>query len=590
MSRFFKFVFASCLGVFLAMGVLVLIGLIVGGRAASQASKTPKLKPNSILVVSLDQPIPERTNNLEMNPFDFKNDQTPGLHELVEAIQSAGKDDKIKGIFLDLESFDAGRVTAANLHDALLDFKKDGKFIVAYSKAYTQGTYYLASTADKVYLNPIGMVDFRGYASVIPMFKRMFDKLGVEMQIFYAGDFKGATEPFRLEKLSEPNKLQIREFLNDMFNNYLEDVSANRNIPVDSLRAIANTYRGRNAEGSLASGLVDELVYRDEVVAALRTRLGLSEDAKIPQISLNEYLKASGSKKDFSAKDKIAVIYAEGNIIDGNSQPGSIGDFTYASLIRKAREDDRVKAVVLRVNSGGGSGFASENILRELQLVQESGRPLIVSMGDFAASGGYYISAFADTIFAEPNTLTGSIGVFSIIPNMSGLLNDKMGIQFDTVTTGPASVGITPFFDLGTIERETMQELTVAFYEQFLQRVAEGRGMSRDEVHAVAQGRVWTGNRALEIGLVDRIGGLDAAIASAASMAKLEKYRTVEFPAVKDPLQLLIEELTGQKDDKELQIKLLEKHLGDDFHILRMWRHLQQAKGPQALMPLHFQF
>lgn len=590
MSRFFKFVFASCLGVFLALAVMLAFGLIAGTRMASSASKAPKVKANSILVVSLNQPIPERTNNMEMNPFDFENEKIRGLHELTDAIKAAKTDDNIKGIFLEMEGFMAGRATAASIHNALLDFKSEGKFIVSYAKNYSQGTYYLASTADKLYLNPMGMVDFRGYASVIPMIKTMLDKIGVEMQIFYAGDFKGATEPYRLDKLSEPNKLQIREFLNDMFNNYLEDVSQNRNIPADSLRRIADTYRGRNAKSALAAGLVDELVYRDQVSKAMRTRLGIAEDDDIPQIKLHDYIKAQGSTKDFSAKDKIAVIYAEGTIIDGKSQPGSIGDYTYASLIREVRNDDKVKALVVRVNSGGGSGFASENIWRELQLVKESGRPVIVSMGDFAASGGYYMAALADSIFAEPNTLTGSIGVFSIIPNASELLNDKMGIRFDTVTTGPAAVGITPFFDLSSIDQEVMQELTETFYEQFLERVAEGRNMTRDEVHTVAQGRVWTGERALEIGLVDRIGNLNDAIASAATMAGVEKYRTVEYPAVKEPLQQLIEELTGQKEDRELQSKLIEKHLGGDFQILKLWRELQQTQGPQARMPFLFQF
>ncbi len=584
MGQFLKFLLASCLGLFIGFFLLMGIGALVIGQAISASEKVKDVEANSVLHLTLDRPIPEQTNNLEIDPFAFETESTLGLTAIVDAIDRAAEDDNIKGIFLEPEQLSAiGLASSGVIRDALVDFKKKGKFIIAYGDYYTQAGYYLAATADEVLLNPLGIVDLRGFSTQIPFFKDMLDRIGVNMQVYYAGKFKGATEPYRLNELSDANRQQIRTYLDDVYNHFLMGLSDARGLSVPELRQIANDYEGIDPNSALSSGLVDVIDHRDAALNRLRDRLGLEEDEDIKRVSLSAYAKASKADKDYSVKDKIAIIYAEGAIVDGNGTPGTIGDEQYVKYIKEARKSDRIKAVVLRVNSPGGSAMASENIWKEIRLTQEAGKPVVVSMGDYAASGGYYISAAADSIFAEPNTLTGSIGVFSLIPDASDLMNEKLGIHFDTVKTGDFSLGITPFFPMSPQGARLMQIRTDSMYETFLQRVSEGRGLPRDSVHAIAQGRVWTGNAGLKIGLVDALGGLDRAIDAAATLAELDEYRTTDYPKVKDPFQQLMEQWLGEENVRAQA--MLKYQLGDQYKHYRLVKDLAESKGVQARMP-----
>lgn len=584
MGQFLKFLLASCLGLFIGFFLLMGIGALVIGQAISASEKVKDVEANSVLHLTLDRPIPEQTNNLEIDPFAFETESTLGLTAIVDAIDRAAEDDDIKGIFLEPEQLSAiGLASSGVIRDALVDFKKKGKFIIAYGDYYTQAGYYLAATADEVLLNPLGIVDLRGFSTQIPFFKDMLDRIGVNMQVYYAGKFKGATEPYRLNELSDANRQQIRIYLDDVYNHFLMGLSDARGLSVPELRQIANDYEGIDPNSALSSGLVDVIDHRDAALNRLRDRLGLEEDEDIKRVSLSAYAKASKADKDYSVKDKIAIIYAEGAIVDGNGTPGTIGDEQYVKYIKEARKSDRIKAVVLRVNSPGGSAMASENIWKEIRLTQEAGKPVVVSMGDYAASGGYYISAAADSIFAEPNTLTGSIGVFSLIPDASDLMNEKLGIHFDTVKTGDFSLGITPFFPMSPQGARLMQIRTDSMYETFLQRVSEGRGLPRDSVHAIAQGRVWTGNAGLKIGLVDALGGLDRAIDAAATLAELDEYRTTDYPKVKDPIQQLMEQWLGEENVRAQA--MLKYQLGDQYKHYRLVKDLAESKGVQARMP-----
>lgn len=589
MGQFLKFLLASCLGLFIGFCLLIGIGAIAIGQAISAADQVKDIKANSVLHLTLDQPIPEQTNNLEIDPFAFENESTLGLSAILDALEQAAQDDNIKGILLEPEQLsNAGIATSAVLHDALREFKDSGKFVIAYADFYTQSGYYLASAADEVYVNPLGIVDLRGFSTQIPFFKDMLDRIGVNMQVYYAGKFKGATEPYRLNELSEENRAQIRTYLDDIYKTFLSDLSDARGISTGQLRQLANDYTGIDPNAAQAAKLVDAVGHRDAVLGLLREKMGLEEDEDIETVSLNAYAKANPADKDYSIKDKIAIIYAEGAIVDGEGTPGSIGDEQYVKYIKEARRSDRIKAIVLRVNSPGGSAMASENIWKEIKLAQEAGKPVVVSMGDYAASGGYYISAAADSIFAEPNTLTGSIGVFSIVPDASELMNEKLGIHFDTVKTGDFSLGITPFYPMSPQGARLLQMRTDSMYETFLSRVSEGRSMSRDSVHAIAQGRVWTGNAGLRVGLVDDLGGLDRALQSAAALAELEEYRTTSYPKVKEPLQMILEQWLGEENVRAQA--LLKHELGAHYEQYELVKQLLESRGAQARLPVLVSF
>ncbi|HHH49345.1 MAG TPA: signal peptide peptidase SppA [Saprospiraceae bacterium] len=587
MKQFFKFLFASCLGVFLAMGVLFLVGSWMATRAVSSASAAKPVKPNTILHLTFDKAVPEKTNNTQRAMTSLKEEDIVGLHDMVAAIGEAKSDNNIKGIYIDAMSIQMGMATATVLRDALLDFKESGKFIIAHSKYYTQGAYYMASTADKVYVHPMGSIDFRGFSSEKAFFKDMIDKLGIKMQIFWAGQFKSASEPYRLNKMSEPSRLQVREYLEGIYQVFLTKLAASRNVSVSELRNIADNYLVRNAKDAVKYKLADQIAYKDEVLVDLRNRIGLGENDKIKTISISKYYKGHLPKQDFAVKDKIAIVYAEGIINLGKGTNGTIGDDKYTKIIRKLRKKDDIKAIVLRVNSGGGSALASENIWRELELAKEEGKVVVTSMGDVAASGGYYISCNSQKIFAEPNTITGSIGVVGAIPSLEKMMGEHAGIHFDTVKTGRFTSGISPFLDMSDEELRILQAGTEDVYQTFLSRVAAGRKMSVEDVHKIAQGRVWIGSKAKELGLVDEMGGLDDALAAAASLAGLEKYRTTEYPRIKEPLQQFIEDYLGGNKDPSMAI---QKELGEFYPYYKYLKEIKENKGIQAIIPYTFEF
>lgn len=591
MPNFLKYLFASCLGTVLALVVLFFFASSWLVSLASDAVEEKKvsLEPNSVLKLDFKNPIPERTNNLPMDPFDTKNDNILGLTDMVYAIREAKTDDDIKGIYLNASFASAGKATSSVIRRELEEFRKSGKFVYSYANYYSQGGYYLASAADSVMLNPIGLVDFRGLSATYSYFKGMLDKLDVQMRIFYAGKFKSATEPFRADKMSPENRLQVREYVNGMYDIFINDIAKSRNIAPVELRRIAENYEGREAEFALKAKLVDRIAYEDEVFSAMKTRIGLEEKEKLNLVSIEEYFKAKGKDLDLDIKDKVAVIFLEGEIQDGSEgDPGTIFDGKVVKDLRKIREDEKIKALVLRVNSPGGSVLASENILREVELFKKSGRPVIVSMGDVAASGGYYISCHADSIFAEPNTITGSIGVFGMIPVLDKTMKNKLGITYDSVRTGKYSAFGTPFFDFSPEESQMIQSGVDKIYQDFLKKVADGRGKTPEQIHEIAQGRVWTGVAAKANGLVDELGSLDRAIAAAAKKAGLEKYRTTEFPRTKKGLEQFIEKFTDDGEDDKVSGYFLKKQLGEYYSTFETLRKIKQMKGIQARLPEAF--
>ena len=587
MGQFFKFLFASCLGVLLALAVLFGIGSLVVASFAAQANKAKKVKPNTVLHLTFEDPIPELTNNAAVDPFstDLENSTILGLHDMAAAIERAAEDDNIKGIYLEPSlTYTAGFSSTRTLRDAMQTFADSGKFIVAHSKYYFLPTYYLASASTEVYVNTAGIMDVRGFSAQVPFFKDLLDRIDAEAQVFYAGKFKSATEPFRRTSMSDEYRLQVREYLTDYYDVFLDDVSATRNLERAELKRIIDEHLAGNPEEALQYGLVDGVSYQVDVEDRMRELIGLDEDDKVEKMSIKDYYLSNPPEQNFRTRNKVAVVYAEGNIVDGEGGTGTTGDKPYVEAIEKVTGDDNVQAIVLRVNSPGGSALASENIWYALSRAKEAGKPLIVSMGDYAASGGYYISCLGDSIFAQPNTLTGSIGVFRLAPNFSETFDEELGIDYDSVRLTEESFGYSPFFDLSESEREYIQRETDLAYELFLQRVADGRGMSRDAVNAVAQGRVWTGMRAVDKGLVDQVGDLERAIASAAKMADLDEYRVVDYPEVKDPFTQLLEDLFGMETDVRARLLMkyqypeLEKHY--DF-----FQQLQETKGVQARLP-----
>jgi protease IV len=589
MQQFFKFVFASCLGSALGLLLLSFLGFSMLAGLAGSAAEAEKvtLKPNSVLELKFEQPIPDKTNNLPMDPFALEQKDVLGLTDMVKMIRKAKEDPDIKGIYINATYVLAGKASSSALREALLDFKSSGKFIVTYANYYTQNAYYIASVADSILLNPVGAVDFRGLSSTITYYKGMLDKLDVEMKVFYAGKFKSATEPYRFDKMSPENRLQVREYLVALNDIMMRDIAAARNIPEADLRRIADNFDGRGSDLAKQARLVDRLAYEDEPFELMKQRIGLSEKEKLNRISIEDYFSSEGPGTDFSVKDKIAVVYAEGTILDGaEGEEGDVYDGKYVKILRQIRKDDKIKAIVLRVNSPGGSVLASENIYREIQLCKDAGKKVVVSMGDVAASGGYYIACIADSIFAQPNTITGSIGVFGTIPMLDKTMKNKLGITYDTVLTGKHSAFGTPFIQFSPEEDRMIQERIERTYEDFLAKVANGRHLTRDQVHEIAQGRVWAGNKAKAIGLVDEIGGLDRAIASAAKLAGIEKYRTTDYPRTAKGLERFLEKLDKtRKDDDAIQSIIVRRELGDMYPIYKSMRDITRTRGIQARLP-----
>lgn len=583
MKEFFKFVFASMLGFILSFFVVCLLLILAVTAMVSSAAKDGKVIPsaNSIMHVSLDYPIKERTDKnpfSELNFMGFENKKTLGLNEILEAIKEAESDDHIKGIYLDASSLAAGFASIEEIRNALLDFKKSGKFILAYSEVYSQGAYYLATAADKIYVNPEGMIDFRGLSSEIMFFKGALDKLEIEAQIIKVGTYKSAVEPFILDKMSDANKVQVNSFLGSMYDHFISEVSKSRKIPKSVLLNVADSAKIRSPKDALVYKMIDGLKYKDEVLDELKTRLDIDKKKDVNSVSIEEY-SPSNDETEEASSNRIAIIYANGEIMSGEGNDETIGSERISRAIRKARTDDKVKAIVLRVNSPGGSALASDVIWRET-ILAKGVKPVIVSMGDLAASGGYYIACAADTIFAQPNTITGSIGVFGIIPNMQKFFKNKLGITFDGVKT-------SKFADLGTVSRPLSDAEKMIFqnevnktYDTFTKKVADGRKKSQSYIDSIGQGRVWSGKEALANGLVDKLGNIDDAIASAARKAKIKDYKLVSYPAQVDPLKSLFD----HSADK-VKAYFVKRELGESYFYYEQLKSAINLSGVQTRMP-----
>jgi protease IV len=593
MKQFLKFMFASCLGVFIAMialfffGIASIAGLSGGG---GEEGLTKEVKSNSVLEIKLESSIPQLTDNVEKSPFESQ--KTAGLHDLTLALEHAANDNNIKGVVINTRYVMTGFATLTTLRKAIDNFKqKSGKFVYAYSDFMSQGAYYVSSVADSIMIHPKGGIEFAGLSAEVPFMKDLFTRLDVNWQIYYAGQFKSATEPLRLDKMSDQNRLQTREYINGLNDMMLADISKSRNISVEDLKNIANEYKLRRATDAVTYKMATTEGYYDQFLMMVKKKLDLKEKDKLNSISLNDYASTFDKNKG-SGKEKIAIVYAEGNIGYGaqNEEAGTIEGERYAKMIRKLRLDDKVKAIVLRVNSGGGSSFGSDIIWRELDLARKQGKTIISSFGDYAASGGYYIAMASDSIFAEPNTITGSIGVFAMIPGLQKTFKNKMGISFDTVRTGKYSAMSGVNIDFTPEEGRILQESVDTMYEQFLQLVGNNRKMTRDQVHAIAQGRVWLGTKGKEIGLVDRLGSLDDAIKAAATKANLKEYKIVEYPKSKEGIQKFIEGLTGQKPADDMAKAAIKKELGEYSIYFDYLTELKKMQGPQMRMPFVLRF
>ena len=593
--NFFKTFFASALGAITAIAILFFFGILIiaGIISGAKSDEEIEVKENSILKIELKGAIVERAADSPFEipaeiPFMGGSSKT-GLWDIRESLSKAKNDENIKGIYLVSTDFSAGWATLEAIRKALIDFKESGKFIYAYGEVYSEKSYYLASVADKVFLYPEGFMELNGLATTPFFLKGTFEKLGVKPRVFRVGTYKSAVEPFITDKMSEANREQTQAFLDDMWDVFLKNVAQSRGIAVEDLDKLAEENKISNGPLALKYKLVDELKYEDQILDLLMTETGAKESKDLEFISLAKYKKAPNpATKDRNRKNKIAIVFAEGNIVDGKGQDGEIGSASLAPEIRKAREDSSIKAVVLRVNSPGGSALASDVIWREI-ILTKAVKPVIVSMGDVAASGGYYISAAADRIFAEPNTITGSIGVFGLMFNTEELYTEKLGLTFDRVYTNHmADIG-NPNRIMAEEEAAFIQNSVNEVYSTFLKVVQSGRNSffaDSASVDAIAQGRVWSGSDALNIGLVDELGGLDAALTYAAREAGLEEkdYRVKLMPEQKDKFQEILEKLSGGEALDFAQIQAIEA----EMKIYRQITKLLNSRGVQALMPVEY--
>ena len=581
--KFLGNVLAVIVGLFIFSIVSFLIFFGIIGMIAASSDKEVTVEENTILHLNLNgRMLVERTSeeDLGFGSFldPFGGDMNAGLVNLKKAISEAKSNESIKGIYLNTGLIVAGQANLLELREALIDFKESGKFIVAYDEAYSEGGYFLASVADEIYLNPLGGIDFNGFASEGIFLKGFFEKVGIKPEVFRVGEFKSAVEPFILDKMSPENRLQTQYFLDDINNHAVKLIAESRGMAVDSLMNVNNQMLVRKPKDAVTYGLATALKYEDEVHSILKEKLGLTEDDQISTINATD-LGSMAKSKNITSKNRIAVILAEGDIVDGDVE-GAISSEKFAKEIREARKDEDIKAIVLRVNSPGGSILASEVIWREMSEAKKA-KPVIVSMGEVAASGGYYISAPADTIVAQPNTITGSIGIFGLMFNVQELINDKLGVTTDVVSTGQLSDFMNMARPLTEVERTIIQSGVEDGYETFITRVAEGRGMHPDSVKKVASGRVWTGTQAKERGLVDVLGGLDTAIEiAAAKIGAGEDYRVVYFPEKKP----WFEEFMSSFSDN-VQARILKAQLGDQYPMYQKIQRIKNYQGIQVRMP-----
>ena len=583
MKNFLKYTLATITGIIIA-SILFFIIMIAGLSAlVASGDKPASVSENSVLVLNAGELIPDRgTENplAGLDLMDMTFTPSVGLNEILRNIQKASADKNIKGILIENGLIPSGWATTEEIRNALLEFRDSGKFVISYTDYFlSQQCYYLSTAAEKIYVNPGSMVEFKGLSSEIMFYKNALEKLGIDVQVTRHGKFKGAVEPFILDKLSKENREQIEDYTGSIWDHVIETVAEARGIPADKLSQAADNLTGNLASLAFKNNLVDGLLFRDELIDTLKSLSGIEKKKELKLVSMSKYAKVPDPAKVFTSKNRIAVIYAEGNIVMGKGSEMNIGGKHYAEVIRKERLDTTVKAIVLRVNSPGGNAIASDIIWRELMLAEKE-KPVVISMGNLAASGGYYISAPATKIFANPSTISGSIGVFGLLPNAEKLLEKKLGLTTETVNTNSYSDFPSIFRPMSSYEKEVMQMSVENTYSDFVSKVANGRDMNFEEVDNIGQGRVWSGTRAMKIGLVDEMGGLEDAIKGAAELAGIDKYKIRELPELEDPYTRLLTQLSG-----DVRMSLLRKELGESLEYYNRVMELRDLSGIQARLP-----
>ena len=581
--RFLGNVLATIVGLFIFC-MIAFFGIIIIGLIAGGGEETVTVKNNSVIELDLSKVTLDyagKTNYKDFNYFEAHHD---GVTDILNAIEAAKTDNKIEGISILNNQSQLGLAQSKAVRDKLEEFKKSGKFVYAYANSYSQKEYYINSVADQIYLNPMGEVDLKGLSAEIIYMKDLQEKTGVKMEVIRHGKYKSAVEPFLAQEMSPENREQMTVLLNSVWNTIVVDIAKSRKLSIAQLNAIANTLGARTPELALANKLVDKVAYEDEYHDMIRAKLKVDKKEKYDIVSITDYAKkAASTVEDYSKNDIIAVIYAQGEIAGGEGDVNVIGEGSIKRSLQEAREDDDVKAIVLRVNSPGGSALTSELIWREIEITKKT-KPVVVSMGNYAASGGYYIAANADRIFAEPNTITGSIGVFGMLPNMNQL-GKNIGINAEQVKTHENASGYSIFEPMDENFKGFVLESIEKTYATFLKRVADGRKMTIAQVDAIAQGRVWTGVDAHKLGLVDEIGGLDAAIKYAAKLGKTTSYSTENFPEYEKSFEDLLANFTGMAMFKTKE-QLLKEQLGEEgFQMLEQIKRVKSRKGIQAMMP-----
>ena len=580
MKQFFKFLFASILGTILSVVLLFLILIGVAASFAGTSNEEKDIKDKSVLKLSLNYAISDRTSNDPFKDFNFSSmegSNEPGLNDILKSIRHAATDDNIKGIYIDILMASNSYATLKEIRDELIEFKKSKKFILAYGEVIEEHGYYLASVADQIYINPTGIILLDGFSYSSTYVKGMLDKVGVQVELIRHGKFKAAGEPLIADKMSDENRKQIESFMGGVYDDFITSIAVSRKKGAEDLRNICNNLLVQTPQDAKQMGLIDGLKYADEIDDELHQKTGTDSKDEIEFISINEYKNKAKDGK-MTAKDKIAVIYAEGEIVDGEGSDEQVGSAPTAAAIAKARKDSAVKVIVLRINSPGGSALASDVIWREVVLTKKV-KPVIVSMGAVAASGGYYIAAPADVIMAEPNTITGSIGVFGMFVNAQNLLTNKLGLKFEKVKFGEYSDIGSPDRAMTAAEKAIMQKMIDHIYTDFITKVAEGRKMTLAQVDSIAQGRVWAGVDAKRIGLVDEFGGLKDAIALAAKKVNITEYRIVNLPEQQDPFQKLVKSFGASASTYFVQ-----QQLGDEYKYYQQLKSIQHMHGIKARM------
>ena len=587
MKTFLKMVLAVIAGIIITSLLFFVVMLSVFSGMAAAGKKSVTIPEKTVLVIKTGALIPDRSqgNPFSMiDPMTMSLTQTPGLNEILKNLKKAAEDEKVAGILIENGTMPSGWATADELRAALLEFKKSGKFIYSYSDyMLMQESYFISTAADAIWINPTSMFDFKGLAAEVTFYKEALEKLGVDVQVIRHGKFKGAVEPYMLDKLSDENRLQISEYVGSIWEHVVNSVSESRGVPTEKIMSLADSLAGYDAELMTSAGLIDGTIYRDQMEDSIRAAAGIDTDGKISYVSMSKYSNVTVKHSAPTGKDKIAVLFAEGSIVMGEGDDTNIGGNRYAEELRKLRLDSTVKAIVFRVNSRGGNAIASDQIWREVELTDKV-KPVVVSMGNYAASGGYYIAAAGRKIIASPVTITGSIGVFGLIPNAQTLLDKKLGISSDVVRTNAHSDSPSLTRPLSAFEKDALQDNVERTYNTFTGVVAAGREMSQPAVDSIGQGHVWSGADAIPIGLVDSFGGLRDAISEAATLAGLEEYRTIEKPESADLYTKLLKELAGG-----IRAKAIRQELGEVSRYYFDLKEIISSGGIQAAMPYYLE-